>query len=425
MTASLISLTGAYQVQVEVIKDYFHNEKPSQISTFFHPQPLRKREVDKLHKHVDKSADHAADAVRDGGADQEDRLGRKSLRWPCILSNAYKELIRSCCNPDSVVGLMGPAARKEEEEEEEERDEDNEKREIALAGGDHAAQEKGAKDARRIDKRQHTRDGDETAAEIREDEREEEQGVVSNDREEDYEDVQDEPEDTGRRASTASGMAGRNRSRSTSKPPTIFIHSRPIGRRRESVRQQVFGAGVTGAAGQPQGRAGRSGSVTGDSNHLAVPSGRRGGRPIFNQAGEGGPEGSFSTRSTSRDVSPSTTSRRGLRFAEGTAKSSETAPGPSFYKRPASTNPDLAITRTASVQSNGGGGSGDTGPAAEEALPKGQTYYNRSASGGSGLQMSKTKSIQSIGGDGSDDEETSKSGGLFGRLKKIRSRGGN
>ena len=71
----------AYQVQVEVIKDYFHDDKPSQISTFFHPQPLRKREVDKLHKHVDKSADHAADAVRDGGADQEDRLGRKSLRW--------------------------------------------------------------------------------------------------------------------------------------------------------------------------------------------------------------------------------------------------------------------------------------------------------------------------------------------------------
>jgi hypothetical protein len=66
------------QVEVEVIKDYFHDEKPSQISSFFHPQPLRRREVDKMHKDLPHGADHAADAVRDGGEHQTDRLGRKS-----------------------------------------------------------------------------------------------------------------------------------------------------------------------------------------------------------------------------------------------------------------------------------------------------------------------------------------------------------
>jgi hypothetical protein len=66
------------QVQVEVIKDYFHAEKPSEKSTFWHPHPLRHHEVDKLHEHVDDGAEHAASTVKNGGEEQEDPLGRES-----------------------------------------------------------------------------------------------------------------------------------------------------------------------------------------------------------------------------------------------------------------------------------------------------------------------------------------------------------
>ena len=300
-----------------------------------------------------------------------------------------------------AVGLMGPKARRESRREEEEKEEDNKKREAALEGASHEQQEEAASEARRTNSRRHEKEArrDSTNPTVAEqDENEDDDGFV---------DVE-EPEEhhpTGRRASASQG---RPRAKaSSSKPSTIFIHSRPVGRRRESVRQQVFG-------GNQGGRQSRSGSVS-DPNLLAPPSpsgvGRRG-RPILNASREGSAVNSL-RNTTSRDVSPASRSR-GLRFAEGTAESSQTAPGPSFYKRPATHNPDLAITRTASVQSNGAGeDAASTGPL------KGQTYYNNRPGSGSGLQMYKSRSIQSNGGGESEGE-----GGKGGFLSRLKRRSG-
>lgn len=294
---------------------------------------------------------------------------------------------------------MGPKARRESRREEEEKEEDNKKREAALEGGSHEQQEDAAKEARRTNSRRHQKEAREPTVHEQD---EDEDGFVD-------EDEGDQHIPDGRRASAT---PGRPRAKaSSSKPATVFIHSRPVGRRRESVRQQVFGGGAGGRS--------RSGSVS-DPNHLAPPSpsyaGRRG-RPILNASQQGSAVGSMHNSTTSRDVSPASRSR-GLRFAEGTAKSSETAPGPSFYKRPATHNPDLAVTRTASVQSNTGAADD---PGSRE-IPKGQQHYNRSGSGsGSGLQMYKSRSIQSGLSAGDRDEsdgEGERKGGFLSRLKR-------
>jgi len=356
---------------------------------------------------------------------------------------------------------MGPKARRENQREEEEKEEDNKKREAALAGAGHKEQKRAAHEARRVDSRRHEEEDREDKAEAKEQQHQQARDIAredskvttrgeaheqaranaigragsaggddqaqQDDDEDAYEDVDEveQPATASRRGSGSHLPATpRSHRQNSNKPSTIFIHSRPVGRRRESVRQQVFGGAHPGGAEVKGGRQSRSGSIA-DPNHLAPPGSGRRGRPILNDTSrEGSAVGSISSAKSrsnlsnantnfaprSRDVSPASRSR-GLRFAEGTAESSETAPGPSFYKRPANHNPDLAITRTASVQSNGGG--------AGEETPKGQTYYNNRPSGSSGLQMYKSRSIQSgLGGDRSDGEEESGKGGFLSRLKR-------
>lgn len=87
---------GQDEVHVEVIKDYFHTDKPSERSSFWHPQPLRKHEVDKLHEHVDDGADHAASTVKNGGEEQEDPLGRESKSATLKATMRYTDLDVPC-----------------------------------------------------------------------------------------------------------------------------------------------------------------------------------------------------------------------------------------------------------------------------------------------------------------------------------------
>ncbi|KAK4687881.1 sodium/hydrogen antiporter, partial [Tremellales sp. Uapishka_1] len=63
------------EVQVEVIRNHFHDAKPSERTSFTHPHALKHKEVDKLVEHLPKSVDHAVSHVVDGGSGAIDKMG--------------------------------------------------------------------------------------------------------------------------------------------------------------------------------------------------------------------------------------------------------------------------------------------------------------------------------------------------------------
>ena len=74
----LIRFAGAddrLQVRVKVIRNHFHDDKPSENAIFHHPHPLKHKEVDQLTKHLPISVDHAVSHVEDYGKNAIDRLG--------------------------------------------------------------------------------------------------------------------------------------------------------------------------------------------------------------------------------------------------------------------------------------------------------------------------------------------------------------
>ncbi|WVR06563.1 hypothetical protein IAU60_003594 [Kwoniella sp. DSM 27419] len=66
---------GSEEVEVEVIRNHFHNKKPSERDKFEHPRELRHHEVDRILSMLPKSLEHATSHVRDDGVDAVDRLG--------------------------------------------------------------------------------------------------------------------------------------------------------------------------------------------------------------------------------------------------------------------------------------------------------------------------------------------------------------
>ncbi|WVF68853.1 hypothetical protein IAT40_003626 [Kwoniella sp. CBS 6097] len=63
------------EVEVEVIRNHFHDGKESETDKFVHPDRLKHRELDRLLHMLPKSLEHATSHVRDEGKDAVDRLG--------------------------------------------------------------------------------------------------------------------------------------------------------------------------------------------------------------------------------------------------------------------------------------------------------------------------------------------------------------
>nr|XP_018262109.1 Na+/H+ exchanger AnNHA1 [Kwoniella dejecticola CBS 10117]OBR84267.1 Na+/H+ exchanger AnNHA1 [Kwoniella dejecticola CBS 10117] len=66
---------GSEEVEVEVIRNHFSDDKPSEKDSFSHPHRLKTKEVDKMIHMLPKSLEHATSHVRDEGKEAVDRLG--------------------------------------------------------------------------------------------------------------------------------------------------------------------------------------------------------------------------------------------------------------------------------------------------------------------------------------------------------------
>ncbi|WVQ96326.1 hypothetical protein IAU59_003430 [Kwoniella sp. CBS 9459] len=63
------------EVEVEVIRNHFHDGKQSETDKFVHPDRLKHSELDRILHMLPKSLEHATSHVRDEGVDAIDRLG--------------------------------------------------------------------------------------------------------------------------------------------------------------------------------------------------------------------------------------------------------------------------------------------------------------------------------------------------------------
>ncbi|WWD18709.1 hypothetical protein CI109_103163 [Kwoniella shandongensis] len=66
---------GSEEVEVEVIRNHFHDDIPSEREVFNHPHRLKHRELDRMLGMLPKSLEHATSHVRDDGKHAIDRLG--------------------------------------------------------------------------------------------------------------------------------------------------------------------------------------------------------------------------------------------------------------------------------------------------------------------------------------------------------------
>ncbi|OCF75432.1 Na+/H+ exchanger AnNHA1 [Kwoniella mangroviensis CBS 8886] len=73
---------GSEEVEVEVIRNHFSDDKPSEKDTFVHPHRLKSKELDKMLHMLPKSLEHATSHVRDEGKEAVDRLGLGLMRVP-------------------------------------------------------------------------------------------------------------------------------------------------------------------------------------------------------------------------------------------------------------------------------------------------------------------------------------------------------
>lgn len=317
------------QVEVEVIQHYFDRHKPSKSTKFRHPQPLKRHEVDTLHAQLDHSPEHAADFVRDGGRDRVDRLG---------------------------LGLMDTEPTPATEREERERQLDNDKRERVLQNGENEGQvqQDNSRDMQRYDSNTLNRSDSRSTAE----------GPA---------DREDDNDRTLRRANTRgdSNNEEYELGRVSSRVSAIFGGGKKKGRQ-PSISKRFLGGLGTKTDSEEDVRPrdieeGRAAGSAGDEG-AALPTDAS--RPILNPA------------SNARSNSPSR--HLSLRFAPDTAESSETAPGPASYKRPAP-NPSLSMYRSTSLQPGG--------QAPEEEASKGNQYYKR-GNANPGLSMFRAQTVQ-------------------------------
>jgi hypothetical protein len=305
---------------VELIQNYFNKDKPSKSTSFRHPQPLKRHEVDTLHEKLDHSPDHAADHVRDGGRDRVDRLG---------------------------LGLMGTEPTEDEKREERERKNDNEKRERVLNNGESESKVK----------RENSRDMDQYDANaLSRSDSHSTEGPA---------DREDDNEHALRRANTRGTTSNEEYElgRVSSRVSQIFGGGKKKGRQPSISKRFLGGLGKKPDSEEDvRPRDIEEGRAPGNTDEGLPPSAEAN-RPIFSPA------------TIPRSSSPPR--HLSLRFAPDTAESSETAPGPASYKRPAP-NPSLSMYRSSSLQPGS--------QSKEEDAPKGNQYYKR-GNGNPGLSM--------------------------------------
>lgn len=314
---------------MEVIQHYFDRHKPSKSTKFRHPQPLKRHEVDTLHAQLDHSPQHAADFVRDGGRDRVDRLG---------------------------LGLMVTEPTPATEREERERQLDNDKRERVLDNGENEDQVQ----------RENTRDMEnyDPSALNRSHSRSTEEGPA---------DREDDADHTLRRADTRgdSNNEEYELGRVSSRVSAIFGGGRKKGRQPSISKRFLGGLGKkTDSEEDVRPRDIEEGRAAGNAGDDGAAPAAEASRPIFN------PVTNLRSNSPSRHLS--------LRFAPDTAESSETAPGPASYKRPAP-NPSLSMYRSTSLQPDS--------QEREEEAPKGNQYYKR-GNANPGLSMFRAQTVQ-------------------------------
>lgn len=368
------------EVRVEVIKNYFRDNKDSEKSWFKHPHPLRNREVDLLHRHLPHSAEKARTHLQDDET-PIDELG---------------------------MGMMRKKDIDEEQEEEEERVRDNEKRERALHHGEELDEERdhdeshhrggqgpppknegeksevpsrkkeGRRDSKSDGKPRETSDDPvDLSGEPRfNEDMPNPHEVPADDNDDEYEDIEEPRRSEPRTAGSSRPRPASGRKESY-RPPTILINNRPQNRRRVSLRSNMRHTMLGSSRQEPgtrlrdaeEGTARIPEAVEEEAPSpptfsLRPPSPPRSTSIRFagdvNEASGSVPGQQYYRRSPSSgnpDLSlfrsQSVQSERSLRFAPDVAESSETAPGPSYYKRasPSGGNQSLSINRTQSVQS--------------------------------------------------------------------------
>ncbi|KAJ9116967.1 hypothetical protein QFC22_004625 [Naganishia vaughanmartiniae] len=333
-------------VEVEVFQNYFAKDKPTKATSFMHPQPLKHHEVDILHDKLQHSADYAADHVRDGGKDRVDRLG---------------------------LGMMGVEETQDEAREENEREDDNERRERVLNGGE---------DENAV-KREQSRRSDHHSGDIGSPSSADRYPALSRsdsastggpaDREDGGmpHDTYGHPLQSTNTRNTQHNNEEYELGRVSSRVSGVFGGGRKKGRQLSITKRILGGLGKKlDSEENVRPRDIEEGVATSDfdSGNLAHPDSI--GRPIL-------------TPATTIQRSGSPPRHLSLRFAPDTAESSETAPGPASYKRPAP-NPSLSMYRSSTLQPG-------RHSQAEE-TPKGQQYYKRGHNNPS-LAMFKAKTV--------------------------------
>lgn len=313
---------------MEVIQHYFDKSRSSKSTTFRHPQPLKRHEVDTLHSKLDHSPDHAADYVRDGGIHRVDRLG---------------------------LGLMGNEPTEDERREEHERKNDNDKRERVLSNGESESKvnREDSRDMEQYDATALSRSGSHST----------EEGPA--DREVDY--------DHSLRKMNTRGTSNNEEyelGRVSSRVSAIFGGGKKKGRQPSMSKRFLGGLGKKPDSEEDvRPRDIEEGRAAGNADE-EPPAPTDTSRPIFSPA------------TIPRSSSPPR--HLSLRFAPDTAESSETAPGPASYKRPAP-NPSLSMYRSSSLQPGS--------QTREEEAPKGNQYYKR-GNANPGLSMFRAQTVQ-------------------------------
>lgn len=273
---------------------------------------------------------------------------------------------------------MGPEAYREEDREEQERELDNQKRERVLNNGEdeHQVQRENTQELKKQRSRRDS--GGPMPTALGRSDSDESEGPV--DREDDA-----VPHDTYGHPLRKTNTRGTTHDeyelgRVSSRVSAVFGGAKKKGRQLSiSKRFSLGGLGKQASEEEVRPRDIEEGRVAGNGDDgLAPPNDV--GRPILSPA------------TTQRSSSPPR--NLSLRFAPDTAQSSETAPGPASYKRPAP-NPSLSMYRSSTLQPGQ--------KSQEEETPKGNQYYKRGPANSS-LAMFRAQTVQDKSTDGAGDK---------------------
>ncbi len=279
------------------------------------------------------------------------------------------------------LGMMGPKEIQEDEDEELQRIKDNKKREKNMG---HYRESEETEDINDVDTKQSPakRAGGKKAVDRMEPTDWEEEGTVSNERSNDR-----SAAPSARRASVGNTRA-----------PAVFIHARPSGRRRDSIRRKILTNSHANTE-RDRSRSPAAGQTVTEEDT----------EEIDEDAGDGetvsAPEVAHLSRSSSRKMDQQTSRGRPVLSPAGSTISSRSNASNQYPPRPASPTRPTAIrfaTETAP--------SSDTVPSGMKA------YGTRSPSGGNaGLAMYRSSSVQSTDSQKSDKSKRFSILGRFGQ----------